>query len=185
MTAGGAEMLSAGPLMIEHRIIERMVALLAAEEKRINEHNVPDTDFLLAAADFFRTYADRCHHGKEEDILFAELESKSLVPDHRSILDELKDEHTTARTNVRKLVDGRQRFVGGETDAVKDIQQVLGILSALYPAHIEKEDKHFFLPVMDYFTRKEQKDMLHRFLEFDERLIHGVYGDIVKRFEGE
>ena len=36
---------------------------------------------------------------------------------------------------------------------------------------------------MDYFSKKEQLDMVYRFWEFDERLIHRVYGDIVKHFE--
>ena len=176
-------MLPAGPLMIEHRLIERMVDVLVAEEKRISEHNVPDTDLLLAAADFFRTYADRCHHGKEEDVLFVELESKSLAPELRQILDELIKEHTIARTNVRSLVDARQRLLEGKAEAAEEIQQVLGALTALYPAHIEKEDKRFFIPVMDYFSKKEQLDMVHRFWEFDERLIHRVYGDIVLHHE--
>jgi len=57
-------MLPAGPLMIEHRLIERMVSVLVAEQEKISKHNASDTDLLLAAADFFRTYADRCHHGK-------------------------------------------------------------------------------------------------------------------------
>jgi len=176
-------MLPAGPLMIEHRLIERMVDLLFAEEERINQHNVPDTDFLLVASDFLRTYADRCHHGKEEDILFEELQTKTLADEHARILNELKDEHTTARINVRRLVDVRQRFFEGEAEAAEEIQQVLAVLTALYPAHIEKEDNHFFLQVMDYFTKKDQMDMLHRFWEFDEKLIHRVYGDIVKHIE--
>ena len=176
-------MLPVGPLMIEHRLIERMVDLLVAEQEKINKHNAPDTDLLLAAADFFRTYADRCHHGKEEDILFLELQSKTLADEHLIILNELKDEHTIARTNVRSLVDALQRLLEGEAEAAEEIQQVLGTLTALYPAHIEKEDKRFFIPVMDYFSKKEQLDMVHRFWEFDERLIHRVYGDIVKHFE--
>jgi hemerythrin-like domain-containing protein len=176
-------MLPAGPLMIEHRLIERMVDVLVAEQEKINRHNAPDTDLLLAAADFFRTYADRCHHGKEEDILFMELASKSLAPEHNRILDELKEEHTTARSNVRRLIDARQRLLDGGESAAEEIQQVLGTLTTLYPVHIEKEDKRFFIPVMDYFSKKEQLDMVHRFWEFDERLIHRVYGDVVKRFE--
>ncbi|MDF1526906.1 MAG: hemerythrin domain-containing protein [bacterium] len=132
---------------------------------------------------FFRTYADRCHHGKEEDILFRELQSKTLADEHLIILNELKGEHTIARTSVRSLADARQRLLRGKAKAAEEIQQVFGALTALYPAHIEKEDKRFFIPVMDYFSKKEQLDMVHRFWEFDERLIHRVYGDVVKRFE--
>jgi hemerythrin-like domain-containing protein len=176
-------MLPAGPLMVEHRLIERMVDLLVAEERKISKHNLPDTDFLLGAADFFRTYADRCHHGKEEDILFKELETKVLADEHTKILNELKEEHTTARTNVRRLTDARQRLLEGVAGSAEEVQEVLGILTALYPIHIEKEDRHFFLPVMDYFTKKEQLDMLHRFWEFDEKLIHNIYKDIVLHHE--
>ena len=59
--------------MIGHRLIERMVDVLAAEPEKISKHNTPDTDLLLAAADFFRTFADHCHHGKGEDVLFRDL----------------------------------------------------------------------------------------------------------------
>ena len=167
----------------KHNISITEVDLLVAEEKRISEHNVPDTDLLLSAVDFFRTHADRCHHGKEEAILFVELESKSLAPEHQKIVDELKEEHTIARANIRRLVAARQRLLEEKNGAAQEIQEILGILTALYPVHIEKVDRHFFLPVMDYFTKKEQMDILERFREFDERLIHRVYGDIVVHHE--
>lgn len=176
-------MLPAGPLMIEHRLIERMVALLESNRKRMDQTNKIDPDFLLTAAEFFRTYADRCHHGKEEDILFVELNGKELDKEHQRIMDELTEEHIIARTNVRNLTAASERYEEGDLAAAEEILKLVGNLISLYPSHIEKEDKHFFLPVMDYFSRKEQMDMLHRFWEFDERLIHRVYGDIVEKFE--
>ena len=35
-----------------------------------------DPVFIDTAVDFIHTYADRCHHGKEEDILFKALAAK-------------------------------------------------------------------------------------------------------------
>lgn len=169
--------------MIEHRLIERMVALLENERKRIDRTNEVDPNFLLAAADFFRTYADRCHHGKEEDVLFVELGEKELEKEHQRIMDELTDEHVIARTNVRLLIDSSERYAGGDGAAAQEILETVETLTSLYPGHIEKEDKHFFLPVMEYFSKKEQMDMLHRFWEFDEKLIHRIYGDIVQNYE--
>ena len=55
-----------GPLMWEHRLIERMIALLNREIERINVSNTVNTGFLMVAVDFIRTYADRTHHGKED-----------------------------------------------------------------------------------------------------------------------
>jgi hemerythrin-like domain-containing protein len=176
-------MLPAGPLMIEHRLIERMVAVLEAERKRMDRTNEIDPDFLLNAADFFRTYADHCHHGKEEDILFVELGGKKLEKEHQRIMEELTEEHITARNNVRLLTATSERYAVVDAAAAGEILEIVQTLVLLYPSHIEKEDKHFFIPIMEYFSRKEQMDMLHRFWEFDEKLIHRVYGDVVEKFE--
>ena len=54
-----------GPLMWEHRLIEKMLRLFEGEIKRISELNRLDTVFIDTAVDFIRTYADRTHHGKE------------------------------------------------------------------------------------------------------------------------
>jgi hemerythrin-like domain-containing protein len=67
-----------GPLMWEHRIIERMVPVLGEELNRMKKTGKADPRFIVSAVDFFRTYADRTHLGKEEDILFKVLESKML-----------------------------------------------------------------------------------------------------------
>lgn len=176
-------MLPIGPLMVEHRLIERMVALLEAHRKSVGETNRPDPDFILSAADFFQIYADRCHHGKEEDILFADLEKKDLADEHRRTLEELKAEHVLARERVLSLRVARKRYVEGDPGAAGDIHEILGLLVDLYPGHIEKEDRHFFFPAMEYFRKKEQLEMLDRFWEFDEHLIHRVFRDVVQTYE--
>ena len=72
-------MLPTGPLMMEHRIIERMVKLMNEESHRIEERGRVDLGFIDATLDFLRTYADRCHHGKEEGILFKDLAKRCQV----------------------------------------------------------------------------------------------------------
>ena len=63
-------LLPIGPLMREHRLIERMVKLMEEEMRKISETKEINPDFIDVAINFVRTYADKCHHGKEEDILF-------------------------------------------------------------------------------------------------------------------
>ncbi len=177
-------MMPAGPLMIEHRLIERMVGLLKIQKKNIEQNNKADVIFLCRAVDFFRSYADRCHHGKEEDILFKALAEKRISEGHAVILDELLKEHVNARKIVGRLagaVDGYHN--GGLAKSLEDIKECLGELTQLYPAHIEKEDKHFFLPCMDYFSKQERDSMLERFWKFDQQLIHEKYKKVVEEFE--
>ncbi len=176
-------MMPIGPLMIEHRLIERAVPLMKKELKRIDKENSADCEFILSIVDFFRTYADRCHHGKEEDILFKALEKKDLKPEHRKILDELMKEHVYARETVGKLVKARVEYLKGSKSAVGDIKVQLNKLIDLYPRHIEKEDKRFFIPVMDYFQPEEKNNMLDEMRRFDMNLIHEKYGKMIKDLE--
>lgn len=61
-------------LMTEHRAIERMLAVLDAAGGRLEAGERVRPDLLREAVDFVRNFADRCHHGKEEDNLFPRLE---------------------------------------------------------------------------------------------------------------
>jgi len=173
-----------GPLMIEHRLIERIVPVLKEELSRINETNEVNPVLIETAVDFFRTYADRTHHGKEEDILFRDLKKKQLSPEHQKIMDELVEEHVYARKTVGNLLKAKDSYMLGNKNALKDVIDRLNDLIKLYPAHIEKEDKRFFIPVMDYFSKQEQDDMLQESWEFDRKMIHEKYENIVENLEG-
>ena len=78
-----------GPLMIEHRLIERMITIIKDATLQIESIHKVDSVFVDTAVDFIRMYADRTHHGKEEDILFRELKKKQLSVEHQKIMDEL------------------------------------------------------------------------------------------------
>jgi len=66
-------------------------------------------------------YADRTHHGKEEDILFRDLEKKELSPNHTKIMDELVEEHIWARNTVGKLVVAKKQYVKGNVEILDEI----------------------------------------------------------------
>jgi hemerythrin-like domain-containing protein len=69
-------MLPVDLLVQEHRIIERMVPPIKKELTRMKETKEVDPNLIDVTVDFIRTYADHCHHGKEEGILFRELAKK-------------------------------------------------------------------------------------------------------------
>jgi len=177
-------MLPVGPLMIEHRLIERIIKLMDKEFQNILRSNKANIDFINVAIDFIKIYADRCHHGKEEDILFRDLTKKPLSIEHKKIMNELIKEHILARGNVKKLIEANDKYKeGNDEEALKAVVENIGILVKLYPKHIEKEDKHFFIPVMVYFSSEEKEAMLKEFWEFDKRLIHEKYGKIIDELE--
>lgn len=178
-------MMPAGPLMIEHRLIERMIRLMKKEIERIKQKHQADMLFIDRTIDFIKVYADRCHHGKEENILFRSLFKKDLSPEHGKILNELIEEHAYGRKTTEGLIGAKKRYLEGLKDALFEIAGSLEALVVFYPKHIEKEDKHFFLPCMNYFSAKEQNAMLCEFWEFDKKLIHEKYKAIVEDIESD
>lgn len=169
-----------GPLMKEHRLIERMIRIMSANVENIKKENKVNPLFVDTAVDFIRTYADRCHHGKEEDILFRDLAKKNISPEHKKIMDELINEHIMGRNSVKKLGEAKEKYIQGNKDSLKDTVSNMEILIKFYPKHIEKEDKHFFIPCMDYFTEQERDAMLDEMWQFDRNMIHEKYTKIVE-----
>ena len=176
-------MMPVGPLMIEHRLIERMIALMKVNAARMREQGKAELGFIDIAVDFIRTYADRTHHGKEEGILFRDLSKKPLLPDLSETMRELVEEHGQGRECVRRLSGARDSYAQGSTKALADILAAFDELVEFYPKHIEKEDRHFFLPCMEFLTKDEQASMLEEMEKFDRTMIHEKYRKTVEGLE--
>jgi len=176
-------MLPIGPLMIEHRLIERMIKAMRDALLRGEEQQKIDPRFIETATDFIRAYADRCHHGKEEDILFRELKKKSISSEHQAVMEELIEEHKRGRQVTARLVEANSRYRNGDEGALSEIFECIRTLIGFYPKHIEKEDKNFFLPIMGYFSKEEKETMLSEGYRFDADLLHEEYQEIVKGAE--
>lgn len=169
-----------GPLMIEHRLIERMLSIIRNVLVQIEAEKKVDPVFVDTAVDFIQVYADRTHHGKEEDILFRELADKPLSADDRRIMNELIEEHRFGRQTTKGLVEANRRYRNGNAVALTDIVANLQTLIEFYPKHIEKEDKVFFPSSRTYFTNEEDQAMLAAFWEFDRKMIHEKYQSVVE-----
>lgn len=89
--------------MIEHRLIEKLLAV-AAEAARDMTEDTFDPVLMDAIVDFIKTYPDRTHHGKEEGILFRDLSGRQVGGDDLQMMNELTDEHAKARSKVARIV---------------------------------------------------------------------------------
>lgn len=172
-----------GLLMKEHRVIERMIAHIRNALPEIETTRRVDPVFIDIAVDFIRMYADRTHHGKEEDILFRNLDKRSLSPEDRSMMEDLIQEHVFGRRTTQALVEANERYRNGDQPALTDIAEKLRTLVDFYPRHIEKEDKTFFPSSRNYLADEEDQAMLTEFWEFDRKMIHEKYKSVVEGLE--
>lgn len=171
------------PLMIEHRLVDRMIAVIDAERTRMDRDKTVDPAFVDAIIDFIVFYVDKTHHGKEEKILFATVDTKGITAEQKKIMDELIEEHRQAVPIVERLAEAKQRYQKGDQKAIQDINTALGEITTLYRKHVITEDKHFFLPVMKYFSKEEKDAMLQQMWDYDRTMIHVKYRDVIKRLE--
>lgn len=170
-----------GPLMIEHRLIEKMIDVINTHISFIEEKHKVDPLLIDTTIDFIKTYADRTHHGKEEDILFKKLERKKLSKSDKKNMADLVEDHKFGRELVREIVSGKERYLDGDQNSIMILLDKLKSLVKFYPEHIKKEDDIFFPDTEKYFTEEEQNDMLTQFWEFDRKMIHEKYDKVVEQ----
>ncbi|MDH4231057.1 MAG: hemerythrin domain-containing protein [Nitrospirota bacterium] len=168
---------------MEHRLIERMITVIRRVLEQAVQTGSIDPYFVDTAVDFIRVYADLTHHGKEEDILFRDLAGKDLSDKDLRVMNELIEEHAFGRETAKSLVAANSRYRNGDTAALAEVTALLRTLAEFYPKHIEKEDKVFFPASRVYLSEREEQAMLAEFWEFDRKMIHKKYGNVVENLE--
>src|SRR5665647_12921 len=172
-----------GMLLIEHRLIERMLIVIKDALSKIEFRHEIDPVFVDIAVDFIRVYADRTHHGKEEDILIRELKNKPLSDGDRLMMNDLIKEHMLVRQTITLISNANDRYREGDDIALIVIANNLKTLIEFFPKHIEKEDKHFYTASRAYFTDEEDQAILAEFGELDRKMVYEKYKAVVEKLE--
>jgi hemerythrin-like domain-containing protein len=160
-----------------------MISIIKDALTQIESTQEVDPVFVDTAVDFIRMYADRTHHGKEEDILFRDLGKRDLSAEDQRVMQELIDEHVFGRQTTKALIEANTRYRNGDKTALTDITSKLRTITEFYPRHIEKEDNVFFPSCRAYLTDDEDQTMLAEFKEFDQKMIHEKYRSVVEGLE--
>ncbi len=149
-------------LVDEHVLIKRWIALIPQVLEQLDVELPEDRKVIEGGVDFIRSYADKFHHAKEEDILFKYFDENS------DILKTMLDDHTKARNHVKALaeaVDKKDR---------KAIVEHLLAYRELLTEHIKKEDEILY-PWMDRsLSVKQIGELFSKFNEVDEISGNGV-----------
>jgi hemerythrin-like domain-containing protein len=134
----------------EHAIILRALDLLE-RAAGATEGEAPD-GWWTEAVSWLRDFADRNHHGKEEDLLFPAM-IRAGVPAEGGPVDVMLEEHERGRALVRAMAQST-----GAARAARAREYV-----ALLRDHIEKENQVLF-PLADaVFSAEEQRTLSDRF----------------------
>lgn len=130
----GIEILNA-----EHQNILRMTEILRKICIRtIKTLEVPTAD-LRICIEWIRGYADAHHHGKEEEILFLEMEKHGEVAAGK-LVSAMHIEHDQGRFHISSLEEALDRWKPGDDDALLDVITHASGYAELLVRHATKED---------------------------------------------
>ena len=142
-------------VLVALQILEKIGEALAAKRDAA-------LDPLAQLLDFFQGFVDRCHHGKEEDVLFPALE-RAGVPRQGGPIGVMLMEHEAGRGYVRAMVDGLGRLRGGEAGAAEAIRAHAVAYCDLLRGHIQKENQILFAMADRLLTADIDREMAEQF----------------------
>ena len=146
-------------LKMEHEAVTITLRILDSICKEIERTGIISSpDHLKQLIEFFRTFVDKCHHGKEEELLFPALEEVGVSRDGGPIGVMLK-EHQQGRDLVAKMNASLTQYSEGNRDSVADLIQYARAYIVLLNQHIDKENKVLF-PIADRHLSSEKKSVL-------------------------
>lgn len=158
-------------LVKEHEGIKLMLKILTAVAHRVKGGCAVSQKDLDGIAEFLSTFADRCHHGKEEDFLFSALE-RAGVPREGGPIGVMLAEHAEGRKIIARLKDAFAAYGSGRDSAAEKISEAAGEYVSLLSHHIEKENGVLF-PMAEGRIRAADDS---RLVEHFEKLEHEWIG---------
>lgn len=127
----------------EHRVIEGMLNRL---EERIAAAEAGEPfprPFFEEALDFFRNFADGCHHAKEENLLFPRMKERG-VPEHGGPIGVMLAEHDQGRAYLKAVRENLDAAAQGSPDARAVVFANATAYIGMLRLHIHKEDNILF-----------------------------------------
>ncbi len=166
----------------EHQAIKIVFRILEKMCEKLNTEGTLDAAQFEGLLDFFKVFVDKCHHGKEEDLLFPAMEQAGIP--RQGPIGVMLAEHDLGRDHVKAISEAFSEYQAGRTEAsARLIDHAKGYV-ALMLAHIDKED-HVLYPMGDSrFSKETQEALLEKFEKIEiERIGTGKHEQFHKMID--
>lgn len=158
----------------EHRLIILSLAVLANISDRLDNHEPVELAHLSELVTFYRLYADKSHHTKEEDLLFQAM-AEAKVPDEDDLVGSLLLEHTLCRAFVDMMEDAVDEAANNKSDYAANFSEAARGFVLLMSQHICKEDHTLYPMAEKHFSDQQLSDLTVACNNLDRE--HQAYAD--------
>jgi hemerythrin-like domain-containing protein len=155
----------------EHQII---LKVLNRVDQLARPGSVLDPVELAEIVDFIRTFADRCHHGKEEDLLFARMAERGFSTEFGPLAVMLAD-HDAGRSHVKAVAAALEASQAGAPLAGDAVRRNLAAYSDLLRGHIYKEDNILYAMADAHLTPEDQQELAEAFEKVEAAMGPGTH----------
>jgi hemerythrin-like domain-containing protein len=144
-------------LINEHEAVKLTLRILDKICVNIEQtHKISNPEHLNQLIEFFTVFVDKCHHGKEEELLFPALEAIG-VPRERGPIGVMLAEHQQGRDYIQKMKEAISQYHEGDQNAAaRLVENARGYITLLLE-HIEKENNVLF-PIGDNRLSDKKKE---------------------------
>lgn len=141
------------------KILEKMAGL--TESPNAMRDSAELTEDIRSMLEFLRLFADKCHHGKEEGLLFPALEAAG-IRNQGGPIGQMLAEHAEGR----RLIAAMARALEGSPDHGAFAAHARSYASLLR-AHIDKENTVLFPMADRMIPASKQAELLQKFEEHE------------------
>jgi len=174
-------------LIAEHEAVRLTLKILKKIGQQIDATGIiPNPEHVEQLFDFFSTFVDRCHHGKEEELLFPALEAVGISRDGGPVGVMLK-EHQQGRDLVAKMKNDLSHFADGDHNAALNFIKHADDYIVLLDLHIEKENNVLFPMALKHLSENKLAEMQTGFDKIESEKIgagkHEQFHQMLEEFE--
>lgn len=161
-------------LMHEHDVILLVAGAARREAAAIRQGQSFRREKVEQILDFVRTFADACHHGKEEDLLFTRLETKGFSREMGPVAVMLF-EHEQGRGYVRQAAANLDAAAAGDANAARAVADGLAGWADLIEQHIDKENNVLFPMAQQVLAKAELEELEAGFEKVERERFAGAH----------
>ncbi|RQD68830.1 MAG: hemerythrin domain-containing protein [Tindallia sp. MSAO_Bac2] len=156
-------------MIAEHVNIRRMLTVLRKFSYELMKDPGTDVSDVPKMIEFVRQYADKHHHGKEEDLLFNRMEEHLGAAAQKLVRHGMLVEHDLGRLHIKLLEEAIEDFKAGNDEARLDIIGNAIAYTQLLDRHITKEDDMVYQFAWRHFDEKMILTINNETIQFEEQ----------------
>jgi hemerythrin-like domain-containing protein len=154
-------------LKAEHQAVLLTIKILQQITRKLEYGQSIDLRHLNQILEFLQVFVDKCHHGKEEKILFPAMEAAG-VPRQGGPIGAMLNEHEQGRSLVQGFRSAVEEYGVGKDGAVVKIIENARNYGRLLTSHIDKENNVLYVMAERVLSADKMVEMAESFTKIEE-----------------